>query len=231
MVSIFRLQALLIFSNSRNLTYDNFDVHLWSTIELNVAIICACLPTMRQMLVWLCPVIFSGASSTLRSGGGCYSNNCYSNNYYGSDEAAAPSTPSPPKIHLLLPSHHHHHHHQQRPYRYDSKSNAWRPAPHDNQQQQQQQQLQTGSGENRVALARSATVNTVSARPGQRDFGGRIGVQEIRVQRSFDFQDEESPGSPVQMTEFVSARKLDTRFAPPRHQSREAEPMTFATKR
>lgn len=158
-------------------------MHLWSTIEINVAIMCACMPAMRQILVWLFPVVFGGAT-TLR--GRYYYNN--GNNNYGSG-----ATPPAPKGHV-----HHHHLHPHRcccsaPRR---RSGSWggdRLAPHHHQQQQQQQ---LGS-ESRVALAR----------PGHRDFGGGVGVKEIIVQRSFEVQDEESPGSPVQMTEFVSTHK------------------------
>lgn len=68
-VSIFRLQSLVHFSNSSNPTWDNWDVTNWSTIEVNVGIICASMPTARLMLVRLFP-IFGGGSS--RSGGNYY---------------------------------------------------------------------------------------------------------------------------------------------------------------
>ncbi|KAH8890587.1 hypothetical protein GQ53DRAFT_721375 [Thozetella sp. PMI_491] len=54
-VSILRLQSLVSFATSTNLTWDQFDVSNWSTIEINVGIICACLPTMRLILVRLFP--------------------------------------------------------------------------------------------------------------------------------------------------------------------------------
>lgn len=66
-VSILRLRALVSFSASSNLTQDNFDVHLWSAVEINVAIMCACMPTMRQALAWACPVVF-GTATTLCNG-------------------------------------------------------------------------------------------------------------------------------------------------------------------
>lgn len=61
-VSILRLRALVSFSASSNLTQDNFDVHLWSAVEINVAIMCACMPAMRQALAWACPVVFGTAT-------------------------------------------------------------------------------------------------------------------------------------------------------------------------
>lgn len=63
-VSILRLQALVAFATSTNFTWDNYNIHFWSTIEINIGIICACMPALRQMLVWLFPVVFGG--STLR---------------------------------------------------------------------------------------------------------------------------------------------------------------------
>lgn len=48
----------MTFANSSNLTYDNWDVNFWSTIEIGVGIICACMPTMRQILAWYFPTVF-----------------------------------------------------------------------------------------------------------------------------------------------------------------------------
>lgn len=63
-VSILRLQALVAFATSTNFTWDNYNIHFWSTIEINIGIMCACMPALRQILVWLFPVVFGG--STLR---------------------------------------------------------------------------------------------------------------------------------------------------------------------
>jgi len=54
-VSILRLQSLVTFANSSNPTWDNLGVSVWSTIELNVGIICACMPIVRLALVRLFP--------------------------------------------------------------------------------------------------------------------------------------------------------------------------------
>ncbi|KAL1854458.1 hypothetical protein VTK73DRAFT_8740 [Phialemonium thermophilum] len=56
-VSILRLRSLVTFANSSNPTWDNYDVVLWSTVELNVGYICACMPTTRLMLVRLFPIL------------------------------------------------------------------------------------------------------------------------------------------------------------------------------
>ncbi|OGM45087.1 hypothetical protein ABOM_006658 [Aspergillus bombycis] len=65
--SILRLQSLLIISQSTDPTYDNPPAAMWSAIECNVAIICACLPVMRPLISRLIPRIFSTRSNGSRS--------------------------------------------------------------------------------------------------------------------------------------------------------------------
>ncbi|KAF2705047.1 hypothetical protein K504DRAFT_506519 [Pleomassaria siparia CBS 279.74] len=66
-VSILRLQSLVTFATSHNPTWDQWDVSNWSTIELNVGIVCACMPSMRVILVRLFPKILgSTANSSYR---------------------------------------------------------------------------------------------------------------------------------------------------------------------
>lgn len=50
-VSILRLQSLVSFANSHNPTWDNWSVSNWSIVEINVGIICACMPTARLALM------------------------------------------------------------------------------------------------------------------------------------------------------------------------------------
>ncbi|KAG5913066.1 hypothetical protein E4U42_001512 [Claviceps africana] len=57
-VSVLRLAYLSSFDASINITWDYYDVALWSTIEINVGIICTSLPTMRLILVRLSPGMF-----------------------------------------------------------------------------------------------------------------------------------------------------------------------------
>lgn len=64
--SIIRLQSLIDFANSTNPTWDNWSINYWSTVEINVGIICSCMPSIRQILTWLFPVVFGG--STIRRG-------------------------------------------------------------------------------------------------------------------------------------------------------------------
>lgn len=61
-MSIIRLQALVTFAKSSNATSDNFPVSLWSTVEINVGIICTCMPTLRLLLVRVFPGLGSGSS-------------------------------------------------------------------------------------------------------------------------------------------------------------------------
>jgi hypothetical protein len=65
-----RLQSLIEFGSSTNLTMDNFDVVKWSTIEVNVGIICACMPTMRLLLQRFFPNIIGSTLQKYGSGVG-----------------------------------------------------------------------------------------------------------------------------------------------------------------
>ncbi|KAJ3490256.1 hypothetical protein NLG97_g5820 [Lecanicillium saksenae] len=63
-VSALRLKSLIYFANSINPTWDEWPVALWSTIEINVGLMCACFPTLRLILVRMWPRVFG---STVRS--------------------------------------------------------------------------------------------------------------------------------------------------------------------
>ncbi|KAK3937758.1 hypothetical protein QBC46DRAFT_356410 [Diplogelasinospora grovesii] len=86
-VSIVRLQSLVKFANSSNPTWDNVDVTIWSTVEINVGIMCACLPTFRQLLVWMFPTLGSRARSGAPGGTGTYPV------YYGCGNGQSPQAP------------------------------------------------------------------------------------------------------------------------------------------
>ncbi|KAJ0275216.1 hypothetical protein Brms1b_009084 [Colletotrichum noveboracense] len=68
-VSIIRLQSLVDFAKGSNPTMDFMEVSIWSTIEIIVGIMCACLPSIRMILVKLFPSI---SGSTIRSKGRQY---------------------------------------------------------------------------------------------------------------------------------------------------------------
>ncbi|OAA57322.1 Extracellular membrane protein, CFEM domain protein [Cordyceps fumosorosea ARSEF 2679] len=55
-VSILRLRSLVKFrANSQNPMWEFFDVSLWSDIEINIGMICICMPSLRLLLVRLFP--------------------------------------------------------------------------------------------------------------------------------------------------------------------------------
>lgn len=56
-----RLHTLVVFTKGSNPTWDQANVVNWSNIEINVGILCACLPTMRIMLTRSVPRIFDSA--------------------------------------------------------------------------------------------------------------------------------------------------------------------------
>ncbi|KAH8681898.1 hypothetical protein BX600DRAFT_447464 [Xylariales sp. PMI_506] len=90
-VSVIRLASLVEFHESTNLTWDYWGVALWSTVEITVGIICACMPSMRLILVRLAPKVFD--TSRIRP------SNYYSSNRgkhsYGRDKSAGASTTDP----------------------------------------------------------------------------------------------------------------------------------------
>ena len=57
-MSIIRLRFLITFGKGNNPTWDQAGVVDWSNIEVNVGIICACMPTMRLILARLLPRFF-----------------------------------------------------------------------------------------------------------------------------------------------------------------------------
>lgn len=50
-VSAIRLKSLIVFANSENITWDYNDAAWWSTVELDVGIVCACLPSLRSLFI------------------------------------------------------------------------------------------------------------------------------------------------------------------------------------
>lgn len=69
-MSILRLQSLVHFAKSTNPTWDQWDVANWSTIEANVGIICACMPSLRLVLVRMFPRILGSSAKSAYAGGG-----------------------------------------------------------------------------------------------------------------------------------------------------------------
>ncbi|KAK7935069.1 hypothetical protein PG985_000564 [Apiospora marii] len=69
-ISVVRLSSLIEFRGSSNLTWDYYGVCLYSTVEITIGIICACMPTMRMILVRFWPRVFDG--SLMRRATGAY---------------------------------------------------------------------------------------------------------------------------------------------------------------
>ncbi|KAM7200835.1 integral membrane protein [Naviculisporaceae sp. PSN 640] len=72
-VSIVRLQSLPAAAAAVDSTWDNTEAALWSIIELTVAIIAACLPTLGPLVSRFFPR-FMNLSSSARNNGGSYGN-------------------------------------------------------------------------------------------------------------------------------------------------------------
>ncbi|KAH7024497.1 uncharacterized protein B0I36DRAFT_352728 [Microdochium trichocladiopsis] len=62
-VSIIRLVYLIRFQNSNNITYDYTAALIWSTVEIGTGAICACMPSLRLILIRLWPRIFKSIAS------------------------------------------------------------------------------------------------------------------------------------------------------------------------
>ncbi len=69
-MSIIRIPALVTLGRSKNLTWDNFEAGMWSTIEVNVGIICICMPTLRLVLVRLFPALATSSNGYQQSSAG-----------------------------------------------------------------------------------------------------------------------------------------------------------------
>lgn len=61
-VSILRIHSLGIAAKSTDPTYENIGIAVWSTIEINTAIVCACLTTLRPLASRIFPRIFVSTS-------------------------------------------------------------------------------------------------------------------------------------------------------------------------
>ncbi|KAL2846401.1 hypothetical protein BJY01DRAFT_234642 [Aspergillus pseudoustus] len=71
-VSVIRLESLIVFASTTNLTWDYVQLGYWSTIEIHVGVICACLPAVRALFRRIWPRMFGdtapgGASKSSRS--------------------------------------------------------------------------------------------------------------------------------------------------------------------
>jgi hypothetical protein len=64
-ISILRLQSLLVFLQTTDFSYHNPLAAIWSSLEVNIGITCSCLPTLKAMVARWFPRAF-GSSYHLR---------------------------------------------------------------------------------------------------------------------------------------------------------------------
>ncbi|KAH0497896.1 hypothetical protein TgHK011_005178 [Trichoderma gracile] len=68
LISLIRLKSVMFFANLINPTWDQWNVAWWSTMEVNIGIICTCLPTLRLILKRIFPkLLATDDRSTLAS--------------------------------------------------------------------------------------------------------------------------------------------------------------------
>ncbi|EWC48026.1 hypothetical protein DRE_02605 [Drechslerella stenobrocha 248] len=63
-VSILRLRFLIILSKSTDPTWDQPATAYWSAIEMNISIVCACLPALKPLVSVIAPSIFGSAPTS-----------------------------------------------------------------------------------------------------------------------------------------------------------------------
>lgn len=66
-VSLLRLQSLYAISVSHDISWDNPMAALWSNLEVNIGIMCSCLPMLKALVLRAFPLLFS---STMGTGSG-----------------------------------------------------------------------------------------------------------------------------------------------------------------
>ncbi|CAK3899103.1 related to integral membrane [Lecanosticta acicola] len=68
-ISILRLSALYAISKSSDVSWDNPLAAIWSSLEVNVGILCSCLPTLKGLVTRYFPTLFSSRSWSSRAAG------------------------------------------------------------------------------------------------------------------------------------------------------------------
>lgn len=59
-ISIVRLRYVSSFTTSVNASFDGYWISVWSDLEFNVGMICACLPSLRLLAARVWPSRFNG---------------------------------------------------------------------------------------------------------------------------------------------------------------------------
>ena len=66
-ISILRLQSLYAVSHTDDISWNNPLAAIWSSTEVNVGILCSCLPTLKGSITRIFPRLFSSGSSSQNS--------------------------------------------------------------------------------------------------------------------------------------------------------------------
>ena len=67
MVTFLRFSMVTLLIITRAMTDDNLDIAIWSCVEVNVGICCACIPTLKPLIVRILPrLLTANASSRMR---------------------------------------------------------------------------------------------------------------------------------------------------------------------
>ncbi|KIX09440.1 uncharacterized protein Z518_00520 [Rhinocladiella mackenziei CBS 650.93] len=69
-VSILRLETLFHFATSPNVSWDGTAFGYWSCIEMDVGVICACMPALYSLFKYYFPQVFSGTVQSKSTGNG-----------------------------------------------------------------------------------------------------------------------------------------------------------------
>jgi hypothetical protein len=60
-----RFQSLYRISISTDISWDNVPIAYWTAIESNVGIVCACLPSLKRLLLRFLPILLNSSPSIL----------------------------------------------------------------------------------------------------------------------------------------------------------------------
>jgi hypothetical protein len=63
-VSVLRLYTLVHFANTQNVTWDYVEAGYWSLLEIDVSIVCGCMPAHRSLIIKVWPKIKTTLAST-----------------------------------------------------------------------------------------------------------------------------------------------------------------------
>ncbi|KAK6387168.1 hypothetical protein LTS17_000434 [Exophiala oligosperma] len=91
-VSIIRLQSLIKFAKDSNVTYHLYSISIWSSLELYISIVCACMPAARLFLQRCWPSRFG----TTKDHAGSYLRQS-STSHGGGGPRQGPPQPPPPQ--------------------------------------------------------------------------------------------------------------------------------------